>query len=741
MGLLLGHETEWKGSVQLHTLMEAVATFLALTVGVMALVRFYSKKDNTFLFVGTGFIGTAFLDGYHAIVTSSIFAQFLPSDLSSLIPWSWIASRLFLSISLYLSWLAWKREDRLGSVGKIPEKLVYLGSGILTLASFLFFAFVPLPRAYYPEFFLHRPEEIVPALLFLLALIGYLRQGKWRKNFFEHWLVLTLIVSFLSQAIFMSHSGQLFDFEFDIAHLLKKISYIFVLTGLTINMYILFRRAEESGERIRAVVDNIIDAIITINEKGIIQSANPAAERVFEFSTQELIGMNVRELAAEPYQSEHDGYIANYILSGIPKIIGKPREVEGRKKSGATFPMDLTVTELRFNNERLFLGIVRDISDRKQAEVLKNEFVSTVSHELRTPLTSIRGSLGMIMSGALKDPGKIAKMVELASKNTSRLINLVNDLLDMEKLQSGKMDFTLEEIDLHSLLEKTVEFNLPMAAEFGVNIQVADAGEKAPVHGDGDRLVQVVTNLLSNAIKFSPKGGWVDVSLTEHGNGFRVTIADQGPGIPEEFRKRVFERFSQADSSDTRKAEGTGLGLSISKAIVEFHGGQIGFETAAGKGSKFYFDLPEFAVTEMGVERSSRDIGDGKPCVLHVENDADLCEMIKTMIGEEIEYVFTPSVAGARSWLSKRSFSLVILDPGLPDGNGLDLIPLIKNAHGRSTPLVIFSSETFGQEVVAQADFTLLKTRTSNEELLNVIKSLTAQDANEPFRNASPTTD
>ena len=197
LGFLARPGLEWRGSGQLHTLMEAVATLLALIVGVMALVRFYSRKDNTFLFVGAGFIGTAFLDGYHAIVTSSFFAQFLPSDLRSLIPWSWVASRMFLSIALYLSFLAWKREHRLGAAGKIPEKWVYWGSAILTLVSFLFFAFVPLPRAYYPEIFFHRPEEFVPALFFLLALIGYFRQGKCRNHVFEHWMMLTLIVSFL----------------------------------------------------------------------------------------------------------------------------------------------------------------------------------------------------------------------------------------------------------------------------------------------------------------------------------------------------------------------------------------------------------------------------------------------------------------------------------------------------------------------------------------------------------------
>ncbi len=215
---------EWRGSVDLHTHMELAATLLAATVGVMALVRFYSKKDNTFLLIGTGFLGTAFLDGYHAVVTSELFRPYMPSDLPSLIPWSWVASRQFLSILIFLSWFVWLREKRLGSAAGVSEKTVYLGVTVFTLVSFLFFSFAPLPLGYYPELFFHRPEEFGPALFFLLALIGYLKKGLWRDDFFEHWLVLSLIVGFIGQAVFMSNSGQLFDYEFDAAHLLKKAS-------------------------------------------------------------------------------------------------------------------------------------------------------------------------------------------------------------------------------------------------------------------------------------------------------------------------------------------------------------------------------------------------------------------------------------------------------------------------------------------------------------------------------------
>ncbi len=248
LGLVLGYAatrgSNWTGGAQLHTVMEAVSTLLALIIGTMALVRFYARKNNTFLLIGSGFLGTAFLDGYHTIVTSAFFRPFMPSDLPALIPWSWVASRQFLAIFMFLSILVWLREQKLGEPGRISAKTVYVFATLFTLASFLFFAFVPLPRAYYPEFVFHRPEEFLPALFFAMALAGYLHKGKWRHDDFEHWLVLSLIIGFISQAGFMSFSGQLFDLEFDAAHLLKKASYLCVLAGLLINMLAIFRQVE-----------------------------------------------------------------------------------------------------------------------------------------------------------------------------------------------------------------------------------------------------------------------------------------------------------------------------------------------------------------------------------------------------------------------------------------------------------------------------------------------------------------
>ena len=255
IGFIVVRGVSWQGSAEFHTLMEVVATFLASMVGVMALIRHRSKPDTVLLLVGTGFLGTAFLDGYHAIVTSSWFIEQNPSSLDSLIPWSWVASRFYLSVLLFASWFYWRQESRNGY--QVRERTIYLLGAGATLASFFFFALVKLPRAYYPEFVLHRPEELIPAVFFAAALIGYLRKGKWRHDPFEHWLVMALIVSLLSQTAFMSLSGQLFDEMFDAAHTLKKVSYILVLIGLLISMFRLYRQAEVTTAELMARTDQL----------------------------------------------------------------------------------------------------------------------------------------------------------------------------------------------------------------------------------------------------------------------------------------------------------------------------------------------------------------------------------------------------------------------------------------------------------------------------------------------------
>jgi len=224
----------------------------------------------------------------------------------------------------------------------------------------------------------------------------------------------------------------------------------------------------------------------------------------------------------------------------------------------------------------------------------KGEFLSTVSHELRTPLTSIKGALGLIGGGVAGPlPERLKTLVDTANRNAERLALLVNDVLDLQRIEAGRLEFHFSPHNLATLIPQAVDAVRPYAAQFDVTYRFVSALDRARVRIDADRLMQVMNNLLSNAAKFSKSGQTIEIGLARHGNGFRISVADQGSGIPEEFRGRIFERFAQADSSDTRRSGGTGLGLAITKALVEGQGGKIGFESTVGVGATFFVDLPE----------------------------------------------------------------------------------------------------------------------------------------------------
>ncbi|WP_233078990.1 sensor histidine kinase [Rheinheimera soli] len=238
------------------------------------------------------------------------------------------------------------------------------------------------------------------------------------------------------------------------------------------------------------------------------------------------------------------------------------------------------------------IAVYEDISARKQLDLLKNRFVSTVSHELRTPLTSIHGALGLILGNALGEPDpKIRAMLELAEQNSQRLIRLINDILDMQKIEAGQMNFHFAKVQLQPLLHCAVDQMAGYAEQHQVTIELGAVPDDLWLWADSNRLMQVLANLLSNAAKFSFAHSTVQIKVQQLNEQVRIAIIDQGQGIDEEFKAFIFRPFSQSDTSDVRNFGGTGLGLSISKSIIEQHGGTLSFESTTGQGSSFYIDL------------------------------------------------------------------------------------------------------------------------------------------------------
>jgi PAS domain S-box-containing protein len=269
-----------------------------------------------------------------------------------------------------------------------------------------------------------------------------------------------------------------------------------------------------------------------------------------------------------------------------------PFECEIQCKDGNVIPIMLGLSKLEGSKDE-WVGFVLDLREQKRIDKLKSEFISVVSHELRTPLTSIKGSLGLLEGGVAGDlPPKALQLIKIAHKNSLRLVNLVNDILDMEKLATGKMNIKLQNVDLVYLAMQAIEASASYAGSFNVRYHFGQHPEHAIVNGDTDRLMQVFANLLSNAAKFSPSGDMVELRIIFRIDQYVVEIEDHGSGIPMEFRDRIFGKFAQADGTSTRQLEGAGLGLNITKALVENMHGEIGFRSEENVATVFWFALP-----------------------------------------------------------------------------------------------------------------------------------------------------
>jgi PAS domain S-box-containing protein len=339
--------------------------------------------------------------------------------------------------------------------------------------------------------------------------------------------------------------------------------------------------------RMRSVIENMMEGLLVVNGDGRIESVNPAAEQIFGYPAWEIVGQPLKVLLPRSIAGQAEQFLAD----AYKRAIGRVTEWEGRRKNGDVFRFELSLYEFWSPEGRMLAGHVRDISDRDRLERMKKEFVATVSHELRTPLTSIRGSLSLLGSGVLGElPGDAKEAIDIAERNTVRLIGLINDILDLERIESGKMELHIEPLSVTSVVERSLEAVRGMAETMQVRLETQ--GMPLQVAGDADRLVQVLVNLLSNAIKFSPRGEFVQVTTCERDGWAELRVIDHGRGIPESYREAIFQRFQQVESSDSRQKGGSGLGLAICKAIVEQHGGTIGVDSERGKGSTFHFRIP-----------------------------------------------------------------------------------------------------------------------------------------------------
>jgi PAS domain S-box-containing protein len=443
----------------------------------------------------------------------------------------------------------------------------------------------------------------------------------------------------------------------------------------------------------RGLLEAAPDAIVVVNQAGDIILVNLQAENRFGYRRDELLGRKVTDII-EDFSDRLIAQVRRPTDDPLGRQIGTGIELQGRQKDGVEFPIEIMLSPLASSEGVLVTAAIRDISARKRVERLKDEFVSTVSHELRTPMTSIAGSLGLLVGHwASTLPESAARLLAIAQKNSQRLVRLINDILDIEKLEAGRVVFNLALVDVTPLVKQTIEANRGFAEAYGVHVRFEAKSLNCEVRADADRLAQVVTNLLSNAIKFSPAYEKVLVTTERIGEVVRVLVRDHGHGIPAEFKPHVFEKFGQADATNTRQKGGTGLGLSIVKQIVERMHGEVGFADAPGGGTLFFVDLPTWSdSTGWEIDLLAEP---GSSRILLCEPDRETAAAMQIQLhqcGFATDLAFT--LAAARARAEADDYDAVVLDLDLRDGDGINaILSLREQSRYKDTPIVVVSDD------------------------------------------------
>ena len=478
-----------------------------------------------------------------------------------------------------------------------------------------------------------------------------------------------------------------------------------------------------STEVTRAILETAVNPIITIDAKGHICSFNPAAERMFQYTTSEVIGRNVNLLMPSPYREEHDGYLSRYLHEGNPRIIGVGREVTAQRKDGSIVPIHLSVGAMEISGAPMFVGIISDISEQKRHEAelqakkaaeagsrAKSAFLAHMSHEIRTPMNAILGFTELALQDHTLSP-ETAKHLDTIYGSARSLLTIINDILDVSRLEAGKYKLEIIGFHLPNMIAETVELMHQRAAEKDLIISIEyDSQLPQRVMGDPTRLRQVILNLLSNAVKFTNKGSIkVVVSATSSAERIQFDVADAGIGMSEAEMAKVFEPFMQADSSISRRFGGTGLGTTICKQIIELMNGDIWLESQLGVGTTVHFVIPlleteadQLCLYEEIPNKSDSFIPPRLFNVLLVEdleNNAYLATIRLKQIGHEVEWA--KNGLEALEAYQKGGHDLILMDVMMPVMDGLQAtreIRQLESLQEKHIPIIALTASVMKED-------------------------------------------
>jgi PAS domain S-box-containing protein len=577
-----------------------------LITAVLLFAQFRILGSRALLALACGYLFTTGMVVSH---TFSFPGLFSPTGLLGATGQStaWLYMYWHGAFPLFVIAYAWLKHD-MGDPGLPPQlvpRALLIGTLGVAIAVVGLTLLATAGHALLPD--IMRGNNYTPAMIFVVSTVWSLSAIAllvlWMRrphSTLDLWLMVAMCAWTFDVALSAVLNAGRFDLGFYAGRVYGLLAATFVLGVLLFQTSALYSRlaglldAEQQerrreSEQRRRIFETSLDLILVTDRHGRLLQVSPSSAATLGYEPTEMLGRSAIDfvhaddldpIRRQMRQARRGHEIRNF-------------ETRYLHKEGRVVTLSWSGVWSEPEQRHFFIG--RDMTEQKRIERLKGEFVATVSHELRTPVASIAGSLRLLESGAIgRVPEPVRHLLGIALANSQRLAHLINDILDIEKLEAGKVKFKLGCVDVTALVEQAIKANAAFAESCGVEARLAGDSVPGAVRADPDRLMQVLTNLLSNAVKFSPRGGEVVVAIRLEDDQVRIAVRDHGPGIPDEFRAQLFEKFAQVDATNTRRPGGTGLGLSIVKQIVIRHGGSIGYETAPGGGAIFIVDLPQW---------------------------------------------------------------------------------------------------------------------------------------------------
>ncbi len=629
-------------SIDLYRLSIAVDVMITIGVSSISFARFFAKKNDTVLFIGFAFVSHGIIDALRLLAISDYGIHHFRVSQYALVHWSWLASETVWVSLLAMSAVVWFLQKKYGEQAHVRWGVLSLVVALLTLSATIFFFTTPVTIDFYQPLgpFL-RPWELIPGLISLIALVLFFIKGDWEHDAFDFGLLIALLCTSLGHFFFGSQSTAIFDQHFYAAQLLTQTGMLIVAVGLFYSMTTLFQDVESKElqlvsrvhdlKREKAMDDTFIesigDAIIVTDSDTRITRVNKAFEETMGWTKKEAIGQPVTKVlpmfdlhnAAIPYEKRPQ---AKALFAG--ERIETSMEYTYQRKDGSLFSVASTVTPVIVDGDIIgAIEVFRDVSKEKMIDEQKSTFVSVASHQLRTPLTTLNWYTEMLLSG---DAGKINKkqkefLLEIY-QGSKRLVVLVNDLLNISRIESGRLKIQPVETSIHSLIKETVAEIRPLLRGRSTSVTVdIPALQFTDVLIDPLILRQVIHNLLTNAIRYSSKDTKSVITISVQKKRFALTrnkaaelrpgsyiviaVKDQGIGIPKNQQDRIFEKFFRADNALHAAADGSGLGLYFIKMIMQESGGALWFTSKENQGSTFFVAIP---VTGMKAKVGDKEI-------------------------------------------------------------------------------------------------------------------------------------